>query len=689
MPQLQKMYVWNELLVAGAGVFSVDYSSGSFNISNLNEDFEGLTNSPIGDIIYNPVLSHSLISLYNPDEAVIKVIDEGTGETISDLVISGAAYPDKMFVTNDRLYVATGTKDDIGEQNPAPVIYSCTISSEGYGEFEVVQNIASTIMTVSQNDYPVYTVDFSLDEESGKIYCLIAVNNTTYPRSVPDESGYLNTGFSTLAPYHSMTNTSSVNIIHENALPFKVYAIEETNAEEVSYSPSYPILHNARSIKVLANSVGDKRHLVINANKLLVISLIDNSEYTSNISLNSFTYDPITNQLYGFADLPANDNHAARSATIYSKNLNDLSQDFSLDEVFTYAGQAAAIFYNPFDMKVYFQTKVDGSRRGQDPMQLYQINPEDIPETIDELVPVSLEEYGYFVELDECEDLHFWNYNLTQPFIDPYLNKMFLPLGGHSKLAVVNFEPLEAIALKPGKINWISFPRLRLEPGQNYATLDRALNNHPVLANQGNIQPQDFFNTVENINKITNNPPGEYENNLVAAQWNESYEKWEPNQPLIQSIFQDRGYKLNLHPNEQIHQLHLAGTVESPAHEKFLYAATDPANPARRRENWTGYWLYETQDIFDALGSYAQGENPAIYGIKHQDWSCVYTEWTPYGIQEPPYPGKSWQCSQRQTNIRYGDMVVLRASADIPAFRWSNHGQPPYKAPDPGPVYYS
>ncbi|MBS4058538.1 MAG: T9SS type A sorting domain-containing protein [Bacteroidales bacterium] len=253
-------------------------------------------------------------------------------------------------------------------------------------------------------------------------------------------------------------------------------------------------------------------------------------------------------------------------------------------------------------------------------------------------------------------------------------------------LQAANDQVVDSIPLHPGW-NWISFPRLRLEPGQNYATLDRALNNHPVLANQGNIQPETFNQDKTHV--FYNNPPGLTDNQLVTAEWDRPLADWVPIDNEIELTVQDRGYKLEFYPEATKTFLHLAGTVESPAHEKFLYAATDPANPARRRENWTGYWLYETQDIFDALGSYAQGENPAIYGIKHQDWSCVYTEWTPYGIQEPPYPGKSWQCSQRQTNIRYGDMVVLRASADIPAFRWSNHGQPPYKAPDPGPVYYS
>jgi len=249
---------------------------------------------------------------------------------------------------------------------------------------------------------------------------------------------------------------------------------------------------------------------------------------------------------------------------------------------------------------------------------------------------------------------------------------------------------IDSIPLRPG-INWISFPRLRLQTGQNYATLDKALNNHPMLPTQGNIQPQDFFNTIDSINRINNNPPGQFENLIVRADWNDQLRKWEPMQPEIQTIMQDQGYKLNLHPKSNLHFLHLAGTLESPDHQKYLFASTDPENSSRRRENWTGYWLYEEQDIFDALGAFAEGETPAITGIKHQNWSCVFTEWSPLGGWDPlpPNQGPRWYCSHKSTKVKYGDMVVLRAGSDINNFQWCINGQPPYVAPDPGPVYYS
>lgn len=629
VPQLKKMYIWNKLLVDGAGVYKVDYTTGNFILSNLNEDIDGLTHSPIGDIIYNPLLNHSLISLYNPDAAVIKVIDEDTGEILPDLVIPGTAYPDKMFITNDRLYVATATKDDIGELNPAPVMYSCEISSEGYGVFESVLTVPSFVGLVN-NDYPVYTIDFSLDEESGIIYCLVAVNNTTYPRGEPGETGYLNIGFSTLAPYHSMANTSNVNIINPNALPFKVFAIDGTNAVEVPFN-YFPILYNARSIKVLTNASGDKRYLVINANKLWVKSLTDNnSEFTSEFSLNSFTYDPITNQIFGFADLPANDNHAARSTTIYSKNLNDLSQNFSLDEVFTYAGQAAAIFYNPFDMKVYFQTKMDATRRGQDPMKLYQINPIDLQES----APVSLEEYGYFVELDECEDLHFYNYNLVQSFIDPYLNKIFLPLGGHSKLAVVNFEPLEAIALKPGTINWVSFPRLERE-------------------GNGVVISETLFNTI--IPDLSDEFIARHNEGGLIINKTFQNNEWSGNLNFVRSSL---GYKISTKHLSQAY-IPMTGTVLAPNTDVNI-------NPFY--ENWLGYFLYQPQKPWEAFPPDALSK---LSFIKGKYWSCTKNNGTnPTKSSVEPY----WLCACNQTGgiwLNYGDMVAVYPEArEEFSFQW-------------------
>jgi hypothetical protein len=249
---------------------------------------------------------------------------------------------------------------------------------------------------------------------------------------------------------------------------------------------------------------------------------------------------------------------------------------------------------------------------------------------------------------------------------------------------------IDSIPLRPG-INWISFPRLRLVTGQNYATLDMALNTHPVLNGQGNIQPQDFFNTIDSINRINNNPPGEYENIIVSAQWYDEHNEWRPIGNEMNYTFSDRGYKLNLHPKGNVHYLHLAGSLENRNHMKYLHASTDPSNPTRRRENWTGYWLYEEQDIFDALGAFAQGDRPAITGIKHQNWSCVFTEWSPLGGWDPlpPNQGPRWYCSHKSTKVKYGDMVVLRAGSDINNFQWCINGQLPYVAPDPGPVHYS
>jgi hypothetical protein len=145
---------------------------------------------------------------------------------------------------------------------------------------------------------------------------------------------------------------------------------------------------------------------------------------------------------------------------------------------------------------------------------------------------------------------------------------------------------------------------------------------------------------------------------------------------LMADITSVRGYKLELKPNEE-KLLYLRGNLEGPGQSMSIKSGV---------ENWTGYWLYEEQDIFDALGTVAD----SLYLIKHQDWTCIKGIAPWLDPQQVPPPWEAWFCDNRIRNIKYGEMVVLKGERSDFSFQWNTGGQNPGdENGTQNPAYYS
>ncbi len=194
--------------------------------------------------------------------------------------------------------------------------------------------------------------------------------------------------------------------------------------------------------------------------------------------------------------------------------------------------------------------------------------------------------------------------------------------------------------------NWISFPRLESE---FVKTGD--------LFGKNNITPDGFPDTYLNSSYLINNPLKAKSNVIISCVYNGV--DWSNIADLIY-VNRTDGYKFSLkyyRKPEQPVRLCLHGKRVDTSQTVDLMPAP--------KQNWLGYWLYEEQDIFNALGS-AAGK---IKMIKHQNWVCVKTD-NIFSGTGPVNTKTTWHCDKKTTNIRYGDMVILYADTAVCNFRW-------------------
>ena len=196
----------------------------------------------------------------------------------------------------------------------------------------------------------------------------------------------------------------------------------------------------------------------------------------------------------------------------------------------------------------------------------------------------------------------------------------------------------EKITLKKG-LTWLSFPRLDKE----YVIVNDLLGNDNIEC--ATPYPYGGYVTGSYLGNI---PVGADIYSMVINHFDAVYWSTESGLEYVNSKF---GYKLFLNTVEDRdngnYYLKLHGRVNSFDKIDRIYAD---------KENWVGYWLYQEQNIFDALGSYA--DDFSI--IKHQDWVCV--KGTPLKNQ--------WYCNQKTVNVQYGDMVILSGNKDVYDFQW-------------------
>jgi len=198
---------------------------------------------------------------------------------------------------------------------------------------------------------------------------------------------------------------------------------------------------------------------------------------------------------------------------------------------------------------------------------------------------------------------------------------------------------VDSIPLRPGW-NWISFPRLE------------RLANDPVPSVQ--VVEDRIYSFPYNFAQLRFLPPTapepseEYE---VFIQYTLDEGIWQLHD--LFNVYSTDGYKIYVDPKDVEHHLLLKGTVLAPVTGKTLLAGKD---------NWTGYFLPETQSPIHAIGDQLN----KLKSIKAHDWAAYNM-----GTEAKP----EW-VSSIQKPLRYGDMLVLTPFSDVTDFQWTRLGSP-------------
>ena len=655
-----KLYMFNKLNSENTGIFVHSTISGE----TINLNFDGIDgneiNGMIGDVVYNPYQKQFLVAQSNfaSDTYIIKVInddaDNNSGGTIQ--LPAGVTHPKAMYIGPDkRLYVMANMQSD----SPNPTV--CVYAADDVGNYNAHDLIFHDNVYFSgtfTDKFEYWSAQFGYDAYNNKVYASIHPTEYTLdpyvsvPNSMFDYTEpYLTTGSGTGTGSFVYFENDEVMVIN-NDLMFPGKIICPTT------------LSNS------ANSQYAEKIFVI-GEKLYEYNLVTRNKTVHNMHYNDIAYSPEQDMLFALRDVGAldcpNDRRIRIDKIYYNGNTLTFEEIDLGTEDGRIKGQSAGMFYNPYDMYIYIHLKFDNNKYGATNVSLQRFDPLENDPTLD---IIDLDITSFYPELDHNIDYHSYFYPINQSYINPYNNKIYVPNGAHSKVSVVDFVPREPLLLNPvnkekQSFTWVSFPRLNRVGGA--PTVQQVLGGAHIAPDNYEVNSQ-----LENL------PPDADVEDKVYNIYTE-YE-WEDAESDLKKIHSPRGYKLMLNyraEQEGIEpHLYLDGAVVSPSTPVTLHAD--------EKENWTGYWLYPTQDIFDALGDAVHDLN----SIKHQDWTCL--RGLHYGIGDPEPGAENWYCDKNIHNIRYGEMVILKAGNDIPGFQWNIGGlAAAHNGPAQNPSYFS
>ncbi len=633
-----KQYFFNKLNIENAGFFVYDSESGtSFNI---NEDIYPANDftSVIGDVIYNSFTNEFLVSQnidLGNDPTTVKRYNS-SNQVVGEILMKETTfetnyqYAKEVFIDpNGILYVMVNMAvgDISNPNNPIVLMYNANSTT-----YEFIGSHELALPEINQ-----------VAEYYMAHFCYSKSNSTVYLAVTPQELS--------LVPYQSEFNT----MINPNNDPVddptnngRLYSINEnhelTIERESLVNPG----------KIICPDDGDDTNVSDFEGKVFILSDQLVTFYISNKSveslsriLNDIIYSPVHDRLFGFADDSATCN-TDRKAVVYEITYGI---PWVFTPLFIYEGQIASFFLSPYNDKLYLHTKFDKHKLGGTPSQLIPFNLfTNIVETEINLQDnfTNAQNMSAYPEFDHCTDYKQYNYNLTTPYFNTAHNKIYLPNGAHSNVSVLSVTDQLALG---GEVNWISIPR-------------HTGNNTPGYTPIADVFDDDNFeNDYNTLHLSYLNPEAEYEEYYKAIYTN--YWTYLPsNTPEVERTRSTRGYKLSLDSTHRNNMLNLSGVLENPATPISLYSAKD---------NWAGYFLYQRQDIFDALGLVANH----LLKIEAETWCCVYLG--PYTRNSSnPHITYGWDCTDEVHNIDYGEMVVLTADYLPPgySFTWQGSGQP-------------
>ncbi|RLD41652.1 MAG: hypothetical protein DRI89_09290 [Bacteroidetes bacterium] len=669
-----KMYMFQKLNSEKNGLCVYDINVYDINgeeesMENLNHDEVGNNdiNGMIGDVVYNPYKKQFLVAQSNFAENTyfIKIINDDADNTSPGVIPlpSGLKYPKEMYIgPNKRLYVMANMQSSA--QNPKVCVYA----ADDMGIYNAYDPIYNEDITFSGNfadKFEYWSAQFSYNAANNKVYATIHPTEYTFDPYVSVSNSMFN--------YDEPVLTNGVGNGTGSIIRF-----DDSHIQSITNDFLYPgkIICPNETSGGTGSQYADKIFII--GEDFYEYDFVNptNTITHTGFSYNDIIYSPEMDMLFALKDVKGENimDRRIQIDKIYYDEGELQFEQIDLDgdgEDGWIAGQAAGFFYNPYDMHIYIHLKFDNKKLGGTNVSLFKFDPMDDQITVD---AIDLEMTSFYPELDHCNDYHWFFYSFNQPYINPYNNKVYLPNGAHSKVSVVDFVPREPLFLNPvnnknQSFNWVSFPRL------NRNGDDPKVND--VLGGV-HIAP----NNYEDNSQLENLPPNAEVQDKVYNVYTNSI--WPDLGSGLKKVYSPRGYILTLEYEDYQEgiepHLYLDGTVINPGTAiNKLYGG---------KENWTGYWLYATQDIFDALGDAVDD----LYMIKHQDWLCLkgVAPWLDPEGATPPPPLDAWSCDKRTRNIRYGEMVILKTEEDINGFQWNIGGlAAAYNDPSQNPAYFT
>jgi len=632
--------------------------------SNINHDLNNSNNFPypVGDVVYNESKNEFLISANDDFSNQSSRVYRYSGinsiepyiETKNQTIEVNYQNAKEMFIApNGILYVMTNTKVG-GISNPEkPVVL--LYNSSDYSFIKAIELSMPPVIRESE----FYMTHFCYSESDQKVYLSVTPQELTL---VPYQS-----------EYNSMVNGNSDDLRPSNN--GRVFSINSSNQLDIELgTDTEPLVNPGKIIcpddgNDNVTSVFEGKVFVVSEN-LYTISTTDNDNDAITMFVNDIIYSPVHDRMFGLKD-----EHSScaddRIAVVYEIIPSVINNTFELSPLpgngFSYQGQVSSFFMSVDNNQLFLHTRFDNEKTGTDPSKLlsYNIHNNTPGETIELQGGTDLQNRSVYPEFDHCPDYKMYNYILTTPYFDQYNNKIYLPNGAHSNVSVVDIE--EFLNLSEGT-NWISIPRHTRfdDPNGNFTFIENVFDRDNF---------ENPYNSFYSDYLFVNNSG----NQLYEANWPSGYWVYIPEvstAPTVNKVYSTRGYKVMVNSGYNENSISLSGILENPHTEIELYD---------HEENWIGYFLLESQDIFDAIADFEED----IFVVKGKDYFCYRGDPMDGGGLPQPVEPYAWFCDKLVHNISYGEMVILKTYKDIPDFRWSNSGITPEPIINEEPLYFS
>ena len=590
------------------------YSANTIDGNIITTDVSNKADPVLEEIILTGGTTWS--GCYNPKNNKIYFIQNGAENYIYS-----------SFSNHSAVYIVDGSDDQILTSIPV-----------GSNLMSCVYNYKSNKIFVScLNDDEVIIIDGetnSLESETitinkpkhlysgydGKVYCTGSVNSSYSIHVIDTDNSYQTTSFSTPRSVTKMIHDGdeTLYIIYgESNHPYGY--VRAVNTETYVMSDEIKVGVKPVDIKYDAGN-----------NELFTISYVDSTldiitiHGWNNYSKKSINIGSKPRYLE-YRNSPTED----KLYIVFEEGISIYSLNTGISDPIAF--QTDAILYNPFNDRLYVKTSYNEEENYSGVIRVFECTNDD---------EVSL------IDLDQRNIpgilvIPSYKINMALNTTD---NKIYLGNGPFSNVSAIQCAP-ETRTLN-SDINWLSFPRLEREGNNGVDAQAFLLNNLSPF-------PSDYLSISHLLQ------PDE---DLTSLEYS-FYGGWD--EQGLSEIISDRGYILEF-SNDDPRIVTCEGTILDAAHQVNLYGPN--------KYNWVGYFLPETQDVFDAI---PQTVLDNLNVIQAQDWACVKY----YFNGSDGSTDSCWMCSDRKP-LEYGDMLKLKPYSNT-TMQWHRYGIAPSRGDIP------